>query len=68
MAIDNSVSKDFDLRSSIVLTFSIAAYPVCYLVKFIRLYATVLAAKSESDVMPCLQSYQGLKIDKSLVY
>ena len=28
MAIKNSVSNDFDLRSSIVLTFSIAAYPV----------------------------------------
>ena len=27
MAIKNSVSNDFDLRSSIVLTFSIAAYP-----------------------------------------
>ena len=31
MAIENSFSNDFDLRSSIVLTFSIAAYPVCYL-------------------------------------
>ena len=29
MAIENSVSKDFYLRSSIVLKFSIAAYPVC---------------------------------------
>ena len=28
MAIKNSVSTDFYLRSSIVLTFSIAAYPV----------------------------------------
>ena len=28
MAIKNSVSIDFDLRSSIVLTFSIATYPV----------------------------------------
>ena len=28
MAIENSVSNDFYLRSSIVLTFSIAAYPV----------------------------------------
>ena len=29
---------------------------------------TVLPAKSDSDVMFCLQSYQGLMIDKSLVY
>ena len=31
MAIENSVSNDFYLRSSIVLAFSIAAYPVCYM-------------------------------------
>ena len=30
MAIENSVSKDFYLRLSIVLTFSIAAYPMCF--------------------------------------
>ena len=29
MAIENSVSNDFYLCSSIILTFSIAAYPVC---------------------------------------
>ena len=29
---------------------------------------TVLTAKSDSEVMPCLQSYQGLKIVRSLVY
>ena len=29
---------------------------------------TVLPAKSDSDVMFCLQSYQGLRIDRSLVY
>ena len=27
---DNSVSSDFDQHLSIVLTFPIAAYPVCY--------------------------------------
>ena len=32
------------------------------------LYLTVLPAKSDSDVMFCLQSYQGLIIDRSLVY
>ena len=30
--------------------------------------ANVLLAKSDSDVMFCLQSYQGLIIDRSLVY
>ena len=29
---------------------------------------TVVPAKSDSDVMFCLQSYQGLKIDRSLEY
>ena len=29
---------------------------------------TVLLAKSYSDVMFCLQSYQGLMIDRSIVY
>ena len=29
---------------------------------------TVLPAKSESDDMFCLQSHQGLRIDRSLVY
>ena len=32
------------------------------------LVATVLPAKSDSDVMFCLQSYQGLRIDRSLVH
>ena len=32
------------------------------------LHATVLAAKSDSDVMFCLQTYKGLRIDRSLVY
>ena len=29
---------------------------------------TVLPAESDSDAMVCLQSYQGLIIDRSLVY
>ena len=33
-----------------------------------NLVATVVPAKSDSDVMFCLQSYQGLRIDKSLEY
>ena len=30
--------------------------------------STVLQAKGDSDVMLCLQSYQGLRIDRPLVY
>ena len=29
---------------------------------------TALSAKSDSDAMLCLQSYHGLRIDRSLVY
>ena len=29
---------------------------------------TVLSPKSDGDVMFCLQSYQGLNLDRSLVY
>ena len=34
----------------------------------IMVVATVLPAKSDNDVMFSLQSYQGLRIDISLVY
>ena len=34
----------------------------------IQRVATVQPAKSDSDLMVCLQSYQGLIIDRSLVY
>ena len=34
----------------------------------VKIPCTVLPAKSDSDVMFCLQSYQGLIIDRSLVY
>ena len=30
--------------------------------------ATILPAKSDSDAMLCLQSYQGFRIDRSPVY
>ena len=32
------------------------------------IHCTVLPAKSESEIMFCLQSYHGLRIDRSLVY
>ena len=32
------------------------------------LLPTVLPAKNDSDAMFCLQSYQGRRIDRSLVY
>ena len=36
--------------------------------EFSSIRTAVLPAKSDSDVMFCLQSYQGLIIDRSLVY
>ena len=33
-----------------------------------KLHSTVLPAKSDSDFLFCLQSYQGLIIDRALVY
>ena len=36
MAIENPVSNDFDLHSSIELTFSIAAYPVWNFWKYLK--------------------------------
>ena len=32
------------------------------------MFIIILPAKSDSDVMFCLQSYQGLRIDRSRVY
>ena len=40
----------------------------CFYWTYDKENATVLPAKSDSDVMFCLQSYQGLRIDRSLVY
>ena len=34
----------------------------------VNIWTTVLPAKSDSDVMFCLQSYQGLRINRLLVY
>ena len=36
--------------------------------KYSQFYATILPAKSDSDIMFCLQSYQGFIIDRSLVF
>ena len=33
-----------------------------------QMVSTLLPAKSDSDFMFCLQRYQGLRIDRSLVY
>ena len=33
-----------------------------------RSVSTVVPTKSDSETMFCLQSYQGLRIDRSLVY
>ena len=39
-----------------------------YNVDMLKYICTVLPAKSDSDVLFCLQHYQELIIDKSLVY
>ena len=50
MAIVNSVSNDFYLRSSIVLTFSIAAYPVFVCILFGHLLNGMVA---QADMLLC---------------
>ena len=51
-------------------TLSLYRYDVIggFLFLFFILLGTVLPAKSDNDVKFCLQSYQGLIIDRSLVY
>ena len=41
---------------------------MAYIVEHSSAIATVLPAKSDSDFMFCLQSYQGLKIDRLIVH
>ena len=64
-------------NESTVHYFSLAVYVVMPIVAIFVLLpssetdvksATVLPANSDSDVMLCLQSYQGLIIDSSLKY
>ena len=45
-----------------------ASFLIILLKLYLKCIVTVLPAKSDSDVMFCLQSYQGLIIDRSLVY
>ena len=52
MAIENSVYKDFYLRSSIVFTFSIAAFPVLYLANVTVLNEILRAMPWESLHLP----------------
>ena len=44
------------------------AFLIHYLSTELAFSPNVLPAKSDSDVMFCLQSYQGLRIDRSHVY
>ena len=41
---------------------------ILQLTRFEMVSSTVVPARSDSDLMFCLQSYQGLRIDRSLVY
>ena len=43
------------------------SYNVSFIAILIDLQCTVMPAKSDSDVMFCLQSYQILRIDRSFV-
>ena len=53
---------DFEVK---VIDLEVFAY---YMIKTIIGITTVLPAKSDSDVMFCLQSYQGFRINISLAY
>ena len=59
MAIENSVSYYFYLRSSTVLTFSIATYPVCISAAQNRLPAnitTIIESISYLNQRPCMHT------------
>ena len=51
------------VRLYIDITAHLYTYTMCFGRSIIE---TVLPVKSDSDVMFCLQSYQGLRIDRSL--
>ena len=57
-----------DLSGSPASIFSLKSLLVVCCIDFNALQTTVLPAKSDSDVMFCLQSYPGLVIDRPLVY
>ena len=54
--------------TSFGVTFRQAALKTMFCYCIDEEITTVLPAKSDSDDMLCLQSYQGLMIDRSLVY
>ena len=58
-----------ELAEAVPIVLQICWYKcdVCSVI-WLQQKVTVLSAKSDSDVMFCLQSYQGLRIDISLVY
>ena len=76
-----SLNIAFDLANSVVEAFNLSLHcPLKYeslvykgfkektIITNILTTCTVLPAESDSDVMFCLQNYQGLIIDRSLVY
>ena len=69
--INNNLPLDYQIRSMrltwvgrSLLTGRYCLYEEC----LIKPAGTVVPTKSDSDAMFCLQSYQGLRIDRSLVY
>ena len=61
VALQSTLSPGNCTLAKICLLSSIQGHPPIY-----RLIATFLPAKSDSEVMLCLQSYHGLIIDRSL--
>ena len=65
MSADNKSMKNYPACNDLVVQCQLSAADYN---SFLVSVATVLPAKSDSDVMFCLQSYQGFIIDRSLVY
>ena len=60
------INTEEDNEECFLLVYRALGASICLLMKSKQ--STVLPAKSDSDVMFCLQRYQGLIIDRSLVY
>ena len=65
--IPERISQKVDFEKNQQMTKNHAKLPVCKELKLsLPITTTVLPAKSDSDFMLCLQSYQGLIIDRSI--
>ena len=64
----NPVCPKFISNLWVFLKFEVENFEVLLCLKQGGKYTTILPAKSDSDDVFCLQKYQGLMIDRSLVY